>query len=148
PALPNPPVVRVCDRAPKKPPKPMQHPVFTGDRGTAPMVRYLFFLTLSLTLLACTAKPDDHANAPLDDLAAAAPVAEPPTGSIAGTLPAAFATLPPEAGQPRSVAQKDFGDGILQEIAYDRALPGLNESRIELRIRTTPRLDGGQALEL
>src|SRR5262245_49721786 len=112
------------------------------------MVRYLFLVALSLALSACTAKPDDQVNASLDQLAAAAPVPEPPTGSTREKPPAAFATLPPEAGHPRSVAQKELGDGILQEIIYDRALPGLNESRIELRIRTVPRLDGGERLEM
>lgn len=105
------------------------------------MVRSLLFLVLIFALPACSAKPDEQVKASLDQLAV--PVAaNQPTGSTVSMMPRAFAVLPPEAGPPRSVAQREFSDGIAQEIFYDRALPGLNESRIELRIRTAARLDG------
>jgi hypothetical protein len=107
------------------------------------MVRTLLFVALALALCGCTAKPDERAKAPLDELAASAPAAaDEPTGSIVSTAPRALALLPPDAGQPRAVAQRAFSDGIAQDVVYDRALPGLNESRIELRIRTERRLDG------
>jgi len=117
------------------------------------MMRIVLCIVLAAALPGCMAASLDEqpkANAALDDVAVSTPPDDAATGSVMRAYkPAtAYTSLPAEAGSPRSVSQKDFSDGIAQEIFYDKAPPGLKESRIELRVRLQARLDGDGAMPM
>ena len=104
------------------------------------MYRVVVCIAFATGLSACSvSRPDEVAKVSLDQIAQAGPnkYRDSNASADARIQQPAFATLPPEAGRIVRVSHKRSVEGVRQEIFFDQPAPGLEESGIDLRIRTS-----------
>ena len=103
------------------------------------MYRVALSVVFALGLSACSvSRPHESSKVSLEKLVHSPEFLRNSNASVdMPGQPAALAMLPPEAGRITRVSQKDTADGFRQEIIYGQPVPGLGESGIDLRVRTT-----------
>ena len=109
------------------------------------MSRGALYCVLAVVLSGCAvSRPDEMTTGSLDRLVqpTAANLRD-SQASVTEAKPHAVASLPPDAGTIKRVVQAMSANELRQEIIYDRALPGLPESAVDLRVRLSkaPLLD-------